>query len=96
MGSTFQVSGGIQDIVTILLGTALSNFLSKSTQHLHEDTLTQQQHLCLGNLGVVSVGFKTLVVCLKTGILKSKVIWNMGFDPQGESLSLITVEAGTN
>ena len=47
------------------------------------------------SLGVVSAGFKTLVACFSFGDIEgAKVLGNMGFEPQGENLSLIMVEAG--
>ena len=48
-----------------------------------------------GSLGVVSAGFKTLAACLSFGNIEgAKILGNMGFEPQGENLSLIMVEAG--
>ena len=44
---------------------------------------------------MVSAGFKTLVACFSLGSIEgAKVLGNMGFEPQGENLSLIMVEAG--
>jgi hypothetical protein len=44
---------------------------------------------------VVSAGFKTLVACSSYGNIKgAEILGNMGFQPQGENLSLIMVEAG--
>ena len=48
-----------------------------------------------GSLGVVSAGFKTLVACFSFGNIEgAKILGNMGFEPQGENLSLIMVEGG--
>ena len=48
-----------------------------------------------GSIGVVSAGFKTLIACFAFGDIEgAKVLGNMGFEPQGENLSLIMVEGG--
>ena len=48
-----------------------------------------------GSLGVVSAGFRTLVACFVFGDIEgAKILANMGFEPQGENLSLIMVEGG--
>ena len=48
-----------------------------------------------GSLGVVTAGFKTLIACFSFGDIEgAKVLGNMGFEPQGENLSLIMVETG--
>ena len=48
-----------------------------------------------GSLGVVTAGFKTLVACFSYGDFEgAKILGNMGFEPQGENLSLIMVEGG--
>ena len=48
-----------------------------------------------GSLGVVRAGFKTFVACFSFGDIEgAKILGNMGFEPQGENLSLIMVEAG--
>ena len=48
-----------------------------------------------GSLGVVSAGFKTLVACFSFGNIEgAKLLGNMGFQPQGENLSLIMAEGG--
>ena len=48
-----------------------------------------------GSLGVVSAGFRTLVACFAFGDIEgAKIFGNMGFEPQGENLSLIMVEGG--
>ena len=44
---------------------------------------------------MVSAGFKALVACFSfRSIEGAKILGNMGFEPQGENLSLIMVEAG--
>ena len=46
-----------------------------------------------GSLGVVSAGFKTLVACFSFGDFEgADLLRNMGFEPQGENLSLIMFE----
>jgi hypothetical protein len=48
----------------------------------------------LGSLGVVTAGFKTLVACFSLGDFEgAEILGNMGFEPQGENLSLIMVGA---
>ena len=48
-----------------------------------------------GSLWVVTAGFKTLIACLSFGHIEgAKILGNMGFEPQGENLSLIMVETG--
>ena len=44
---------------------------------------------------MVTAGFKTLVACFSFGDIEgAKILGNMGFEPQGENLSLIMVETG--
>ena len=43
---------------------------------------------------MVTEGFKTLVACSFEVIEGAKILGNMGFEPQGENLSLIMVEVG--
>ena len=76
---------GIQDIAAIL------------PLFGHMDILTQQvtPMSIFGSLGMVSAGFKTLVTCFSLGGIEgAKILGNMGFEPQGENLSLIMVGAG--
>ena len=48
-----------------------------------------------GSLGVVSAGFRKLLACFVfRDIEGAKILGNMGFEPQGENLSLIMVEGG--
>ena len=51
-----------------------------------------------GSLGVVTAGFKTLVACFSFGDTEgAKILGNtsMGFEPQGENLSLMLVKGRT-
>jgi hypothetical protein len=95
IGST--LTGGIQDISGILplLGTEqcseqVSSALTRGYLYAAATPLS-----IFGSLGVVSAGFKTLVACFSFGDIEgAKILGNMGFDPLGENLSLIMVEAG--
>ena len=95
IGST--LTGGIQDIAAILplLGTEqcsdqVSSALTRGYLYAASTPMS-----IFGSLGVVSVGFKTLVACFSFGGIEgAKILGNMGFEPQGENLSLIMVEAG--
>ena len=95
IGST--LTGGIQDIAAILplLGTEqcsvqVSSALTRGYLYAAATPMS-----IFGSLGVVSAGFKTLVACLSfRGIEGAKILGNIGFEPQGENLSLIMVEAG--
>ena len=94
-GST--LTGGIQDIAAILplLGTEqcsvqVSSALTRGYLYAAATPMS-----IFGSLGVVSAGFKTLVACFSFGDIEgAKILGNMGFEPQGENLSLIMVEAG--
>ena len=95
IGST--LTGGIQDIAAILplLGTEqcsiqVSSALTRGYLYAAATPMS-----IFGSLGVVSAGFKTLVACFSfRDIEGAKILGNMGFEPQGENLSLIMVEAG--
>jgi hypothetical protein len=105
IGST--LTGGIQDVAAILplLGTEqcsvqVSSALSRGYLYAAATPMS-----IFGSLGVVSAGFKTFVACLSfrsadsegakiRSIEGAKILGNMGFEPQGENLSLIMVEAG--
>ena len=95
IGST--LTGGIQDIAAILplLGTEqcsdqVSSALTRGYLYAASTPMS-----IFGSLGVVSAGFKTLVACFSFGDIEgAKILGNMGFEPQGENLSLIMVEAG--
>jgi hypothetical protein len=95
IGSTLTV--GIQDIAAILplLGTEqcseqVSSALTRGYLYAASAPMS-----VFGSLGVVSAGFKTLVACFTFGDIEgAKILGNMGFEPQGENLSLIMVEAG--
>ena len=95
IGST--LTGGIQDIAAILplLGTEqcsihVSSALTRGYLYAASAPMS-----IFGSLGVVIAGFKTLVACFSFGDIEgAKILGNMGFEPQGENLSLIMVEAG--
>ena len=95
IGST--LTGGIQDIAGILplLGTAqcaihVSSALTRGYLYAASAPMS-----IFGSLGVVSAGFKTLIGCFSYGEIEgAKILGNMGFEPQGENLSLIMVEGG--
>ena len=95
IGST--LTSGIQDIAAILplLGTQqcsdqVSSALTRGYLYAASTPMS-----IFGSLGVVSAGFKTLVACFSfRNIEGAKILGNMGFEPQGENLSLIMVEAG--
>ena len=94
-GST--LISGIQDIAAIipLLGTEqcsiqVSSALTQGYLHAAASPMS-----IFGSLGVVRAGFKTLVACFSfRSIEGAKLLGNMGFEPQGENLSLIMFEAG--
>ena len=95
IGST--LTGGIQDIAGILplLGTEqcaihVSSALTRGYIYAASAPMS-----IFGSLGVVSAGFKTMFACFSYGDIEgAKVLGNMGFEPQGENLSLIMVEGG--
>ena len=95
IGST--LTGGIQDIAAFLplLGTEqcsihVSSALTRGYLYAASAPMS-----IFGSLGVVSAGFKTLIACFSyRDIEGAKILGNMGFEPQGENLSLIMVEGG--
>ena len=95
IGST--LTGGIQDIAAFLplLGTEqcsihVSSALTRGYLYAASSPMS-----IFGSLGVVSAGFKTLIACFSYGDIEgAKILGNMGFEPQGENLSLIMVEGG--
>ena len=95
IGST--LTGGIQDIAGILplLGTEqcaihVSSALTRGYLYAASAPMS-----IFGSLGVVSAGFKTMLACFSFGDIEgAKILGNMGFEPQGENLSLIMVEGG--
>ena len=95
IGST--LTGGIQDIAAILplLGTEqcsihVSSALTRGYLYAASAPMS-----IFGSLGVVSAGFKTLVACFSLRDFEgADLLGNMGFEPQGENLSLIMVETG--
>ncbi|KAF8802161.1 hypothetical protein BYT27DRAFT_7173309 [Phlegmacium glaucopus] len=95
IGST--LTGGIQDISTLLplLGTEqcedqVSSALTRGYLYAAATPMS-----IFGSLGMVRAGFKTLVACFSfRDIEGAKILGNIGFEPQGENLSLIMVETG--
>ena len=95
IGST--LTGGLQDIAAIipLLGTdqcteQVSSALTRGYLYAAATPMS-----IFGSLGVVIAGFKTLIACISFGGIEgAKILGNMGFEPQGENLSLIMVESG--
>ncbi|KAF8815140.1 hypothetical protein BYT27DRAFT_7058065, partial [Phlegmacium glaucopus] len=95
IGST--LTGGIQDISALLplLGTEqceihVSSALTRGYLYAAATPMS-----IFGSLGMVRAGFKTLVACFSFGDIKgAKILGNMGFEPQGENLSLIMVDTG--
>ena len=95
IGST--LTGGIQDIAAFLplLGTEqcaihVSSALTRGYLYAASAPMS-----IFGSLGVVSAGFRTLVACFAFGDIEgAKILANMGFEPQGENLSLIMIEGG--
>ena len=91
------LTGGIQNVAAIipLLGTEqcsdqVSSALTRGYLYAASSPMS-----IFGSLGVVSAGFKTLFACFSFGDIEgAKILGNMGFEPQGENLSLIMVEAG--
>ena len=95
IGST--LTGGIQDIAAFLplLGTeqcAIHVTSALTRGYLYAVSAPMS---IFGSLGVVSAGFRTLVACFAfRDIEGAKILANMGFEPQGENLSLIMIEGG--
>ena len=95
IGST--LTAGIQDIAAILplLGTEqcaihVSSALTRGYLYAASAPMS-----IFGSLGVVSAGFKTMLACFSFGDFEgADLLDNMGFQPQGENLSLIMVEGG--
>jgi hypothetical protein len=95
IGST--LTSGIQDISAILplLGTEQCSKQVNSALTRGYVYAAATPMSIFGSLGVVIAGFKTLVACFSFGNIEgAKILGNMGFEPQGENLSLIMVEAG--
>ena len=95
IGST--LTGGVQDIAAILplLGTEQCSIQVSSSLTRGYLYAASSPMSIFGSLGVVSAGFKTLAACFSfRNIEGAKILGNMGFEPQGENLSLIMVEAG--
>ncbi|KAF8799330.1 hypothetical protein BYT27DRAFT_7008901, partial [Phlegmacium glaucopus] len=96
-GISSTLTGGIQDIAAILplLGTEqceiqVSSALTRGYLYAAATPMS-----IFGSLGMVRAGFKTLVACFSFGDIEgAKILGNMGFEPQGENLSLIMVDTG--
>ena len=95
IGST--LTGGIQDIAAFLplLGTEqcseqVSSALTRGYLYAAATPMS-----IFGSLGMVSAGCKTLAACFTFRKFEgAKMLGNMGFEPEGENLSLIMVEVG--
>ena len=97
------LAGGIQDISAILplLGTEqcaeqVSSSLTRGYLYAAATPIS-----IFGSLGVVSAGFKTFFACfslrlafMNKEVEGARILRDMGFEPQGENLSLIMIEAG--
>ena len=96
-GTGTTITDGIQGIAAILplLGTEqcsvqVSSALTRGYLYAAATPMS-----IFGSLGVVIAGFKTLIACISFGDIEgARILGNMGFEPQGENLSLIMVEAG--
>ena len=97
-GIGLTLTAGVQDIAAILplLGTEqcsihVSSALTRGYIYAASAPMSN-----FGSLGIlVSAGFKTLLACLSFGDFEgADLLGNMGFEPQGENLSLIMVETG--
>ena len=95
IGST--LTGGIQDVAGILplLGTEqcsihVSSALTRGYLYAASAPMS-----IFGSLGVVNAGFKTFLACFSLGCIEgAEILENIGFEPQGENLSLIMLEGG--
>ena len=91
------LTGGIQDIAAILpllrteqCSVHVSSALTRGYFYAAATPMS-----IFGRLGVVSAGFKTQAACISfRNIEGAKILGNVGFEPQGENLLLIMVEAG--
>ena len=90
-GISSTITSGIQVVAAILsllgsgdVGSALTQgYLSAASAPMS----------IFGSLGLLSVGFKTLVACISFGGIEgARLFGNMGFEPQGVNLSLIMVD----
>jgi hypothetical protein len=95
IGST--LISGIQYIAVILplLGTEQCSIQVSSSLTRGYLCAAATPMSIIGSLGVVTAGFKMFFACFSFGKFEgAKILGNMGFEPQGENLSLIMVEAG--
>ena len=96
-GIGLTLTNGVQSIAAILplLGTEqcsihVSSALTRGYRYAASAPMS-----IFGSLGVVSAGFKTMVACFSVGDFEgADLLENMGFEPQGENLSLIMLEGG--
>ena len=95
IGST--LTSGVQQVAAILplLGTEqCSDQVSSALTRGYFYAASAPMSI-FGSLGVVVGGFKTLIACFSFGGIEgAKILGNMGFEPQGENLSLIMVVGG--
>ena len=95
IGST--LTGGIQDIAGILplLGTEQCSIHVSSALTRGYFYAASAPMSIFGSLGVVNAGFKTLLACFSLGDIEgAEILENIGFEPQGENLSLIMLDGG--
>ena len=96
-GIGLTLTNGVQSIAAILplLGTEqcsihVSSALTRGYRYAASAPMS-----IFGSLGVVSAGFKTMVACFSVGDFEgADLLENMGFELQGENLSLIMLEGG--
>ena len=96
-GIGLTLIGGIQSVAAILpllftqqCADHVSSALTRGYLYAAASPLS-----IFGSLGVAIMGLKTLIACFSFGDIEgAKILGKMGFEPQGENLSLIMVEAG--
>ena len=96
-GIGLTLTNGVQSIAAILplLGTEQCSIHVSSALTQGYRYAASAPMLIFGSLGVVSAGFKTMVACFSVGDFEgADLLENMGFEPQGENLSLIMFEGG--
>ena len=90
-GFSPTIMSGIQDVAAILSLLGTGDVGSALTQGYFFAASAPMS--IFGCLGLLSVGFKTFVACLSfKGIEGAILFGNMGFEPQGENLSLIMID----
>ena len=88
-------SGGIQRTAVILPVVGAEHCLDQVSSALSQGYLhaAAMPLSIFGSIGLVKAGFKTLLACFSYGNIEgAKILGNMGFEPQGENLSLIMVD----